>query len=87
MNIDLSSYKWVIIEFKYSTNVDYFETSFTPIDGQIHIGHVIVSRINYRGFIASSDKIVFDNGVEVNTYNIVTSNPSNAIPVKIFGVK
>lgn len=87
LNIDLSSYKWVIIDFKFATSVDYFETSFAPIDGQTHIGHVVVHRIHYRSFIASSDKIVFDNGVEIYTYNTVVSNPSDAIPVKIFGVK
>ena len=87
LNIDLSSYKWVIIDFKFANSVDYFETSFAPIDGQTHIGHVVVHRIHYRCFIASSDKIVFDNGVEIYTYNTAASSPSDAIPVKIFGVK
>lgn len=75
-----------MIDFKFTTNVNYFSTIIANIDGQYHIGHVIAHRIHYRGFTPTKNNIIFDNGVEVYQYNTVTSNPAVAIPYKIYGL-
>ena len=75
-----------MIDFKFATNVNYFSTIIANIDEQYHIGHVIVHRIHYRVFTSAKNNIIFDNGVEVNQYNTVLSNPAVAIPYKIYGL-
>ena len=86
LNINLNKYNWVMIDFKFATNVNYFSTIIANIDEQYHIGHVIAHRIHYRVFTSAKNNIIFDNGVEVNQYNTVSSNPAVAIPYKIYGL-
>lgn len=86
IELDLSIYSRVIIEFKFAINTDYYEECMAPIDGRYHLGHVVAYRIHYRGFTPSAAGIIFDTGVEVYDYGKVTKYQNDAVPNRIYGV-
>ena len=88
INIDLSGFDFVDVEFRAVTTTSYMSIFRNRVGSTTNCvsdnnGGKIVSRL----VISYSDRVIFQKGYIYNTYGAYTENNAVLIPVRIYGIK
>ena len=88
INIDLSGFDFVDVEFRAVTTISYMSIFRNRVGSTTNCvsdnnGGKIVSRL----VISYSDRVIFQKGYIYNTYGAYTENNAVLIPVRIYGIK
>lgn len=86
VNVDLSSYKTIIIVFKYSLDTGHMTSQMFTERGA-NRGFMLGGYMVYRSFTIYDDKINFDAGTMISSYGSGKTDSNYCVPLKIYGVK